>query len=208
MITRILSIILLISFGCSNINSKSNQTKDSVKTYIQDTSKDNSFAKPQSENPVSTFILPLSEIDTIPVSDKLPVPLIINNKLFLYDSESKSQQETKHLGIDLEELYASPNRKYAVYTTVVGYEDPPQKYIEGVEQPKEPIRNLVIIRISTQSILRHISVPDNRHICFDNWISASRLTYYVWDDNRYEQCFVYDAFRDSVQVAPYRHWHD
>jgi hypothetical protein len=185
-----------------------NQAKESANTYIQDAIKDSAFAKSANENPASTIVLPLPEIDTLPVSSKFPEPMIINNKLLLYNSESKSQQEIKHLGIELQEVYASPNRKYAVYTTIVGYNDPPEKYIEGVEQPKEPVRNFIIINISTQTIIRRISLPENRHICFDNWISASRLTYYVWDDNKYERCFVYDAFRDSIQLAPYRHWHD
>ena len=151
---------------------------------------------------------PLPEADTIPSTIDLPKPMLINKYLVLYNSVTGTSQQLSNTRGEIENVYASPNGKYAVYTTVVRYIDPQVGYIEGEKQPKQAIRHLIVMNIESGRTIREISPDGNESVCFDKWISASRLTFYTWNEDRAGESYVYDSFRDSLQKAPYRYWHE
>jgi hypothetical protein len=148
----------------------------------------------------------ISKVSTKEEQDRNPLPesdytheskphiylMKIHDQYILYDSV---QLDTFHLS-------------YKHHRIDVGLTSPTGKYIACgfLGEPsgdKISIRRLIILNAYSSRIIHSMGPPTDIYMILDKWISKSRLLFDVTDDFAMEGSYVFDAFRDSLQLVKY-----
>jgi hypothetical protein len=141
----------------------------------------------------SLLPLPLHEADTS--TNTLPISAFIQNgELWLCDSTSFTKELVTQTNGAIHSFAFSPNRKYLASLRYVGTQT-------GMG---DSVYNLLIIKVIQKSVKEFRS--DAKYLDFiswQNWISKSRGMFRLVDGLTMGSCFVYDAYRDTLQYTRY-----
>ena len=146
----------------------------------------------------SILPLPLLEADTS--SNSLPInALIKNGELWLCDSSSMTQELVTHTNGAILSFELSPNRKYLACL----------RFVEIDTVQSDSVFNLIFVNYALKALKEFRSEAKySDYISWHGWISKSRGMFRISDGLTVGPCYVFDAFRDTLENTNYAYWGD
>ena len=194
------NIGLLISVALGFIACQSQKPKDSP-AQVSDTTISVAHTNEQLPEEPGHANHSLPELDTATVP---PQPLSLfrgNGEIYLVDSLASQITQLTFTGARIDTFFISPNRKYVACLKVVAIAKEPGEW--GDEEPPDARRySILVVAIPKGAIIRELTTTDF-NLYFTKWISNSRFHYTTNDGFAVSEFYVYDAFRDSLQLLRY-----
>jgi len=133
----------------------------------------------------NAHLLPLPEADTALAYHFNDSLFLRSGELWLYDFKAHKEKRLTSTHSQIGKFLISPTGKYVAWTG------------------KIPWRKVVVFNMSTRKVMRRIPPPEDIFVCFEKWVSPSRLLLTCSDEIACEAYYVYDSFRDSLQKVYY-----
>ena len=148
--------------------------------------------------------IPLPEADTQLAVIQPLSPFLRDAHLWMHDSTSNKDTLISPPSWRIDRIALSPNQRYVAATRITDWIDSPGIFADTTSIPKEPTHNVSIFSCETGRLIRDIDPPEDIFLSMGNkWYSNSRLVLLCSDGFALNAIYVYDAYRDSLQKAPY-----
>ncbi len=148
----------------------------------------------------SILPLPLPEADTS--TNSLPINASIKNgELWLWDSASMTQELITQTNGAIISFVFSPNRKYLSCLRYVEF--------DSLTLQPDSVYNLIFVNCAMKTAKEFRS--EAKYLDFihwEKWISKSRAIFRINDDLTMGPCYVFDAFRDTLENTNYAFYGD